>query len=431
MGDIVAGLSLINILVLALGLITGPLQARALGPAGRGELAAILVVSQQVPLILTFGLGAYATREIARGVLPGELVGSIGGLMFFIGLLILPAGILFSHLLGQGRPVVDHYIMISFLLLPISLLGILLSSLLTGLERWRLVVATRLIAMLLPAAAIIALYLLDHLTVGLTAAIVFVASMLSIAPALVALRGWMPLRFRMLHIRIGVPFGLQSWVAYLASMTNGRLDQLLMAALASSRQLGLYAVAVTVSSLPNVVIGAVGPPLLTRVAAGDRHLVPSALRVSLATVTIFGGMLAVASIVLIPLLFGSAFRDAVPMAAILLVAAVPLAGVAVLSSSFVADGEPSVPALGELVTLGITIPGLIVLLPRLGGVGAAIVSLGAYAVNLLIQLIMARRRFGASFATFLVPRLSDLRWALALVTRVTRRYLPRSRAHAP
>lgn len=415
---IVGGFAGINAFVLMVGVITGPLQARGLGPVGRGELAGITVVMQELSIFATFGLVAYATREVARGTPPGEVLGSIGILLVGVGLLLMPLGFPLSGLLGRGRPIVSHFILAAFLLLPLSLLGVLLSCLLAGLERWWLLAVTRLIPIVLPASVIIGLYLSNSMSVGWIAAVTYAAGMLAVTPSFFALRKWGPLRLRVRHFRQGIPFGLKSWGGYLASLTNARLDQLLMVGLASSLQLGLYAVAVTAASLPGVFIGAVGAPLLTRLSAGERHLLGPAFRTCVATVALGVGLITAASFVAIPLLFGQAFRSAIPMAVILLFAAIPGAGVAVLSPAFIADGAPSYPAIGEFVAVAITVPGLLLTLPLWGGVGAAIVTAAAYSVNCLIQLVVARRRFDMPYRSFLIPTKADLIPYLAILARI-------------
>jgi O-antigen/teichoic acid export membrane protein len=334
--------------------------------------------------------------------------------MLLIGIVLAPLGLPISQLLGHGRMVVSHWVLIFFLTLPLSLVGILLSSFLGGLSRWKLMAVSRLIPIVLPAGALIVLYFLNAVTVSRLALVAIVAGIASILPALIPLRHWRPLRVRRELIRAGVPFGLKSWASFIASLANGRLDQLLMTGLASSSQLGLYAVAVTFSLVPNVVSSAVAPPLLVRVAAGERHLVGDALRVCLAIVVLTNLVMAGIAVVLIPLAFGPDFGGAVPMAAILLLAAVPLSGTEVLGGSLVADGAPSIPSIGEYATLAVTVPGLVLLLPLLGGVGAALVSLVAYSANFTIQLAFARRRFECSLSTLLLPTMADVRWGLRL-----------------
>jgi len=62
------------------------------------------------------------------------------------------------------------------------------------------------------------------------------------------------------------------------------------------------------------------------------------------------------------------------MTIILLAAGVPLAAGSVLGSALSADGNPGATMRAELVALAVTLPGLVLLLPDFGGVGAAVVS---------------------------------------------------------
>ncbi len=57
--------------VYALALITGPLLARTLGPAGRGDLAAVIVPTQVLGFILLFGLPHAAAYYATKGTRSG------------------------------------------------------------------------------------------------------------------------------------------------------------------------------------------------------------------------------------------------------------------------------------------------------------------------------------------------------------------------
>src|SRR4051794_36451179 len=146
--------------------ITGPLQARALGPDGRGALAAILVPLTVIPLIANFGLNVYVSRMAARGAQLGRLLGSIGALVLGVGVVLALLSVPLAHLLAGGRHVVFLSLAIGFGLMPLSLLTILVLWLNQGLEQWQAVVWHRLIPPLLMTAGLIALYVTDHLTVG-------------------------------------------------------------------------------------------------------------------------------------------------------------------------------------------------------------------------------------------------------------------------
>jgi O-antigen/teichoic acid export membrane protein len=147
-------------------------------------------------------------------------------------------------------------------------------------------------------------------------------------------------------------------------------------------------------------------------------LAARALRVTLAVVAATSVVAAAVAPVLISVLFGSAFSDSVPMAWILLLAGVPLAGATVLAQALTADGRAGIPAVGEICALVVTAAGLAVLLSPLAGIGAALVSLVAYTVNFAVQLVAARRAFGGRIRSFLFVSRSDLVWGWSLARTV-------------
>jgi O-antigen/teichoic acid export membrane protein len=401
-----------------LGLITGPLQARALGPIGRGDLAAIFAVSSFLPVLAGLGLETVATREAARGTPVGEILGTIGPPTILVALLLVPLGFPISDWLAHARPTVHVFILLQFLLLPAILPLQLLNCVLLGLERWTRIMIARTIPILLPAVVVVVLYVTSSMTVEAVAIIVTVSAFISSLPALRYLPRPKTLRLRTPLLRSGLSFGLSSWLGTLALLTNGRLDQLIMIGFTSERQLGLYAVAVTSTTITSQIIGSIGLPLLSRVSSGDRELVPRAVRTTIMVVIALDIVTAAATPFVIPLLFGSAFRSAVPMSWILLVASVPFSATLVLTPAMIADGHPGVPARGEALTLFITIPGLLLLLPSLGGIGAAWVSLAAYSVDAIYQVRVGRAIFGGTLADYILPTRADVRWAVSRLLRL-------------
>jgi Na+-driven multidrug efflux pump len=109
---------------------------------------------------------------------------------------------------------------------------------------------------------------------------------------------------------------------------------------------------------------------------------------------------------------------------VLLLASVPSQGVALLSSMLTAAGSPGAAASGQLLALGVTVPGLLLLLGPLGGTGAALVSLTAYTGAFAYLLLVARRRFDESLHDLLVMRRTDLDIVRELLAAVSRRLSP-------
>jgi O-antigen/teichoic acid export membrane protein len=424
LSGVVARLTAANVFGAATGFISGPLLARALGASGRGDLAAVVVPLSLAPAILGFGIPAFAYRELPRGRSVEEVIGSLGLPLLLIGLAAAGAAVPVADALAGGRATVRTFLIVGLLATPLVLVGALLSTSLAALERWRSVLAANITPFLVPFVAVVVLYAVGHLTVAAAAAATIAGSLLGLVPGL-----WMLITsrrpvFRASIARRGISFGVRSWVGGLALIANLRLDQFLMITVVAPRVLGLYAVATTISGASGLATGAVAPPLMTRIAGGEKGLLPQAVRVVVAATTGFNLLLALVTPTVLSVLFGTAFRDAAPMAIILLAANVPQAGASVLSAGLQADGAPIIPSVGEGLALIITVAGLAALLGPLGGIGAAIVSFAAYGTSFVFQLVMARRRTGASLREFLVPSRLDVAWGREVLTGMMLRLRP-------
>lgn len=405
---IVGGLSAVNVAIAALGLLTGPLQARALGPEGRGDLAAVMVPLTLAPVLLMFGLGAFAAREAARGGRRGTIIGSTGASLLAVGLLAAVAAPAVSDALARGRPDVERMLLLGLILTPFALLGILLGAIAGGMEEWGRVMQARLIAGGGSAASIVVLYIADRLTVESAVLTSLTFGLLSLVPTVVAFRGAGRIRMDLALTGAAWSYGLRVWPGSLAALANVRLDQLLMVALVSSRDLGIYVVAVTFASIPSFLTSAVGPVIFTRMANGRPDALARAHRVvvlvGLVSLIVLGG----SSPFIVGALFGSEFREGALSATILLAAGIPQASAVVLGSALAGAGYPGRSTVGELATVSVTIAGLVVLLPVFGIVAAAVVSFIAYGLNALYLTFATRQLLNVPILHLVSVRPSDV-----------------------
>ncbi len=409
---VVGGLTSVNVLIRASSLITGPLMARALGPAGRGDLAAILVPFGIVPLFAMLGLAPFVVRQIARGRSPGVVVGTVSVPLAITGAIGMVLALPASSYLAGGDETVRVFLAAGFFLLPVALAGMLLQAVANGFEAWRSLITSRLIPPVGGLIGVVSLYLAGELTVATAATVAMGTSLLSIVPLVSRIRPWqMRPRVDREVLREGTSFGMKAWANQLASSANARLDQLIMIPLVPRSELGLYAVGVNAASVAGLFTTALAVPLAVRIARGETALAGRALRMTLLGSAVVGGALALLIPFVLPLLFGESFADASTMAQILLAASVPNAGRAVLAPALTAAGHPGAGAMSQTVALIVTVPALLLVLPSMGGVGAALVSLATYTLTFLILLPMARRHLRVGFGELLVPRVNDIRWA--------------------
>lgn len=407
---VVARLSRVNLIVILSAVVTGPITARVLGIRGRGELAAITAVLTMTPWLLDLGLSGWLARERARGGRLPEILGAALPVALAFSLVGVAAAIPVSHALGHGRPVVIAFLQIGLFLAPLTVALQSLLGLAIGGSHWRLLSASQILASVVPLIGIVLLALGGELSVGSAATVYLGASLVSLATLLPVVRGVRGLAFSRARSRAAAAFGAKSWLGTVAASGNARLDQVLMAGLASSRELGLYAVAVSIASLTTGLSIPVSNALCPRVAEGGAALGARSCRVTICLVAIAALAVGLVSAPMIPFVFGAGFADAVPMAVVLLLASIPLSGAIVLTTALTSADDPAASMRAEVAGLALTVPALVVLLPAYGGIGASFVSLVAYSARLAVLLRSARRVFGGTWRSFLVPTRSDLGW---------------------
>lgn len=75
LSGVVARLAAANLLGAAMGFVTGPLLARSLGAAGRGDLQAVIVPLTVASYALSLGITAYAYRTLMITAVPPRKLG--------------------------------------------------------------------------------------------------------------------------------------------------------------------------------------------------------------------------------------------------------------------------------------------------------------------------------------------------------------------
>lgn len=407
---VVFQLSAVTVVTNLAGVITGPLQARALGPSGRGAVAAVAATTGLLAALGVLGIGAFVNREVARGTDTGVVLGSLVPVVASMGVLVAVAGIPLAMVVSDGNPQVFALLLLSFGLLPFLLPASLLPSVAVGLSDWNPFLVSRLIPALGGLGISIVLYSTGHLTVTTTVVAGLALSVLSFLPLARFVRR-RPLRFDASVARRGLSFGLAAGAGTTLIFVNQRLDQVVMASVTTARELGFYAVAVSITSvLVGVTASAAAVSLQPRIAAGETQLVGQATRVTIWIMSVIGVALAGSLPVLLPLLFGRDFQPSVPVAQLLLVASLPLAGLTVLGPALVASGRPWTTAMAEALALACGLPLLFVFLGRYGARAAAAASIVSYAVSFAYLLAKARATFGGSLRSFLVINRGDLGW---------------------
>ncbi len=214
-------------------------------------------------------------------------------------------------------------------------------------------------------------------------------------------------------IREFVRFGIKVGMLSLVSLLNYRADLYIVALLTSTADLGMYTVAVSAAEslqVPTQVgalvtsphIGSLEIPAAARLAA-------RCVRNNLLVAAIVCGILFAVAPVLVRLLYGDPFVPVVPALRVLLIGVFALSLGSPMATYFLLRlGRPEVPLRLAAGSALICIILSLLLIPRLGLVGAAIGSTSGYIVGQVAGIWYFAYSTGLRTATMLVPTKSDI-----------------------
>jgi O-antigen/teichoic acid export membrane protein len=182
-------------------------------------------------------------------------------------------------------------------------------------------------------------------------------------------------------------FAIRGQVGNVMHLVNLRFDFVIVDLMAGPAALGIYAVASKYSELLRQPSDAILWVAYPRFARGGGAAPVAAARATMrrAGLCVAAGAipLAALSVVVIPLLFGAAFSAAVLPACILLIGLAGEGVAAVAIAYLYGHGRPGMASTGVGVGVAITIVLDLLLIPKLGIVGAAIASTAAYLTTTL------------------------------------------------
>jgi O-antigen/teichoic acid export membrane protein len=396
-----------------LNVLTGVLLARTLGPVGRGELAALLLWPTMLASVGSLGVMDAATYYSARSRSgTGTIVGSALALgmcqsAFLIagGVLVLP--LVLSHY--DQHVLYAAYLFLSFI--PINIVTLSLAGVINGLHRFAWFQSLRLLVVGGIACGFVFLASIHALTLQKAAIVYLAANLLTLTTAVVLYRlaDRSRLRFSCRVARELLSFGVRSHLGNVSSLLNERLDQLVISAFLAPAKLGLYVIAVTLTSVTNLVgssVSFVSLPTLARLRGLEERTAAARRLIGLTAVTSVAVTLPliVFTPFVIDLAFGNAFRGAVLVSRILLFAGIILSTNRVLSSSLMGLGRPLDAGIAESVALFATFVGLATLLPAFGLLGAGLASFLAYSVSASWMVWRITRTLGLSAKDLLLPK---------------------------
>lgn len=389
-----------NAAIMAITAAGSVLAARLLGPSGRGQLAAIIAWSALAVAFGDLGISQacayYGARERARpGVVAGTSLALGIGIAAVLILCILPFR---SRLFGGAFAGAAGLYLVS---VPLSLTTMYLACTLQGMNRLAAFNTVRIIQSSSYAVALTLATLRGWSQIGAVVRVMVACQAAAVLVSLIVASRSLPIgqwRVRRITGRNLLAYGSRSWVGNLFWLTNGRLDQALLSLFAPMRDLGLYAVAVSYSSILFGLSGALASVVFPRVALAatpehGRRELARILPAFCAIILPLGAVMALAAPWAMSAVFGAAYRTGTLPARILLVGGAVLGLNYVISNALRASGRPGAPAIGEAAGVVVTVSLLPFALHHWGILGAAVVSVLSYsATSVVLSLVWQRAK---------------------------------------
>jgi O-antigen/teichoic acid export membrane protein len=415
--------------VLSLGNVL--IVARTLGASGRGQVAFLIAVSTLTTWVASIGIqqananiGGKRSETVPRlatnSVLWALALGLASTLLVSAVVAIFP---------GAGGPVDPLLLTVTLVFVPSTLVKLFLQYLLQSHYHFTI---TNVAWVAGPAISVVVnttLAVLGLLTVEASIAIWLAGQTFS-----AALLSWYVAR----HFGFGRPdralaresasFGLKTHIGELAALGNYRADQWFVGAMAGSRELGRYSIAVAWAELlfyiPGVIALLQRPDLVRADPTSALRIAGQSIRRGALLSLVAASVLIITAPLLCVTVFGADFRGSIDDLRVLALGGVGIATSVLLGNALIAQRRPLLAAAADATALVVTLALDILLIPGLGGLGAAIATTVAYGVGSLVLTVVFVRLLGGR-ARDLVPRVGDLAWysrqAGALLAVVPRR----------
>jgi O-antigen/teichoic acid export membrane protein len=218
-----------------------------------------------------------------------------------------------------------------------------------------------------------------------------------------------------------VRFGLQNWGASLLQQINYRFDVLILGAFASAGDVGVYSVALTLTSVAWVFPQGLQTVLFPRTASLDESMLVGELSTdesdaALGKAARHGVLLTIPATLLIsvlllvavPLLYGGKFAETTPLGFVLLPGVLLLGVGKVLTSAIIGRGYPRYILYSGAISVPLTLALYFTLIPAFHEWGAATASSISYGLTALLWFIFFRRVTRLGLRAAFVPRAEDV-----------------------
>lgn len=391
-----------------MGLVTGILVARWLGPYGRGQLATVISWTSLIAYLGNLGLPVALTYASAREPrVRHQLMGNAAVAALIQWLILGTVGwVLLPVLLSRHGEALTHLaVMYLWVYLPLNLLTLYANAIQQGSGYYARFNIVRISVPVTYASLLIVFWAVGSMNVSTVVLVNLLSNAVALAFALcLAIPPlWRSAKasitdhwVRVSGLRANLKYGLSAQIGTLQPFSGMQLDVLALTLLSASGQIGLYMAALAGANLIRAQGYALGQVVLPEVAKRtDQSEQWRIIRRFMLLALVGGGGASIivqcAASPLIRLVYGHEFTPAAPILRILVVAGTIGAVYRILGDGVRGMGKPSIMTMAELIGALGGFAALLVLIPHFGAIGAGWAVLVSSVLSLVSAAFLARK----------------------------------------
>jgi O-antigen/teichoic acid export membrane protein len=413
-----------QVLIVLMNVLTGVITARALGAEGRGIYAAVTLWPPLLGMLATAGLGSAVVFRLRRTPASvSQVTGAAMSLGLAYSVVLIAAGVFLLPLfMNQYSRETVWFAQGCLIAVAFNGVQIVMRQSFAGLGQYWNSNLTHLLPQALHLILLVVLLLVTTLVARDAVLALLASSALTVLFILPRFLRAMRPQFRRIReeARALTSYAMRAAPTGLVSALLLFSDRLVLLPLLPIRELGIYAVAFSFSRVVQLVQPALQSVFLSQMAAQDavasQRTHDHAVRLLLTALLIGCSVLWLVGEWLLGFAYGAEFIAANTIFRVLILEA----SLAVLSQAtsqlFMARDRPGTVSTIQAVMLGVSLLLLLLLVPRYGGLGAA-VALAITGALRWITLLVAMSRVFATPLPRLYPNQEDWRFLAARLRR--------------
>ena len=392
-----------NLLITLFGLIGSIILARWLGPSQRGIFAAIILIPTILQYFVNFGLYSTTIYFTAQ---PNSDKNTIWSNLIIIGSMQSILGIsvgyfvINDYLQKYGLKII-HLGNIYLFTIPLGLFGMYATYILQGSAHFKVI---NLLKCLIPVTYCIGIVWLRFQQILTIENLVFVQLIIQSFYVIIAII--LLYRIILIHFIFKIEYNsihqmlrysLKVWFGDIAQLANSRIDQFLIGGFLSSRDLGIYTVAISVARFTNVFADAITTIMIPSITGKEflKEKIAEILKLFKKYwifSVIFHLIFALSLPIIIPFVFGEEYSESIIICQILVMGSLFINAKTVLGGGVLGMGFPAIVSYVEFFGMIISLTMSILLLKIYALIGVSVAITISYFSQFVLLIYLANRK---------------------------------------